>query len=217
MLRPSVADRQIFIPTKFPHKPITFVSRSGQREQRGKAARGEPGGTGTGSSARRVGAAGGCEPLGQVTANTTGLLETRFEARCSLSQHIQSEYLIFFSFFFSKTSCAILSNTLHQCKRCSRAPRHFIIQRRHSRPWRSGSCPTYISQSIRQSYSFALCFDTYKAITIPRMHIHHRAFKLQKVPKNYFPLTMQPARLCSSTLRCFIHRKTFQQVPSPTK
>lgn len=100
MLRPSVADRQIFIPTKFPHKPITFVSRSGQREQRGKAARGEPGGTGTGSSARRVGAAGGCEPLGQVTANTTGLLETSFEARCSLSQHIQSEYLIFFSFFF---------------------------------------------------------------------------------------------------------------------
>lgn len=82
---------------------------------------------------------------------------------------------------------------------------------------RGGSCPTRISQSIRQSYSSALCLDSYKAITIPRLHIHHQAFKLQKAPKNYFPLTMQPARLCSSTLRSFIHRKTFQQVQSPTK
>lgn len=80
-----------------------------------------------------------------------------------------------------------------------------------------GSCPTHISQSIRQSYSSALSLDTYKAITIPRMHIHHQPFKLQKAPKSYFPLTMQPARLCSSTLRSFIHRKVFQQLQNPTK
>lgn len=49
-----------------------------------------------------------------------------------------------------------------------------------------GSCPTHISQSIRQSYSSALSLDTYKAITIPRMHIHHQAFKLQKAPKKLF-------------------------------
>lgn len=48
---------------------------------------------------------------------------------------------------------------------------------------RGGSCPTHISQSIRQSYSSALCLDTHKAITILLMHIHHQAFKLQKAPK----------------------------------
>lgn len=47
----------------------------------GKAARGEPGGSGTGSPAQRVRATGGCEPLEQLTANTMGLLETHFEGK----------------------------------------------------------------------------------------------------------------------------------------